>query len=131
MGARKKPNVNSIEITKITHNIKIGKVSSNEMRIIRSGLQLLKRAQDSLLNEVNGDEVHSQDVSDLGHQVGARLRAARIQKTLGQDELAKLSRISQSSISKIERGLKMISIKEAKALGKALDVRPQFLIAGE
>lgn len=126
MGARKKLNMD-IEITKITDKIK-GSVSPSELAHIRSGLHLLKVAQEAL---IDGQAVYKEDMSAIGAEVGARLKAARLKKGLSQEELEVRSKIPQSTISKIEKGHRMITPHEATALAKIFSVTPQFLIAGD
>ncbi len=127
MGARRKVNVEIIEITKITNKIK-NKVTDSELKNIRNGLKLLKLAQETLSD---GDEVHKNDLKQIGVPLGMRLKSAREKKNLTQEALEKLSNVSQATISKIESGSKMVSNNEAKSIAKVLGVTPQYLIAGE
>lgn len=127
MGARKKAIVENIEITKITNKIK-SIVSPSELAQVKQGLRLLKVARETL---IDGDAVHEEDLKKIGEGVGMRLKKAREGKSLSQETLEKISKVSQSTISKIEGGYRMISTNEAKSLAKALEVMPQFLIAGE
>lgn len=126
--ARKKVNMETVEITKIINRIEKGKASPSDLATVRKSLTLLKAAQETL---IDGDDVHEEDLKIVGKAAGNRLKAAREKKNLNQEQLEKLSKISQSAISKIESGRKMISTQEAIKLAKVLGVTPQHLIAGE
>jgi ribosome-binding protein aMBF1 (putative translation factor) len=128
MGARKRVNMEQIEITNIIDRIGKGKASASDLEKVRSGLKLLKIAQETL---IDGEEVQKRDLAIIGSEVGGRLRAAREKLGFSQEKLESLSKVSQSTISKIESGSRMISNGEAKSLAKVLDVTPQFLIAGD
>lgn len=127
MRAKKKDNMNRIEITNIIERVKSGSVSEDDLGNIQRGLRLLKVAKETL---IDGDEIHAKDLQEIGPSVGKRLKDARKGRRFSQEQLETKSKISQSTISKIENGSKMISVEEAKSLGKALGIKPQFLIAG-
>lgn len=127
MGARKKESMERIEITNIIERVKSGSASEADLGNIHKGLKLLKVAKETL---IDGDEVHAKDLEELGPVVGKRLKVARNNKGFSQEQLENKSKVSQSTISKIESGSKMISVEEAKKLAKVLEVTPQFLIAG-
>ena len=69
----------------------------------------------------------------LDNRVGAALQAARAQLGISQKQLASLSGIDQSDISKIERGAANPSLSTldrlAKALGGSLDIRFNISVA--
>lgn len=58
--------------------------------------------------------------------IGFKIKQARLEKELSQQELAKLTNLDQSEISKLEKGLFNPSIKFldniSKSLGKKLDI---------
>src|SRR5262245_39774206 len=62
--------------------------------------------------------------------LGSRLRQARKAAKLTQPELADLSRVSQKTISKIERG-DQDSSGSLVQLAQACGVRPEWLATGE
>ena len=93
MGARKKVNMETVEITKIINRIEKGKASPSDLATVRKSLTLLKAAQETL---IDGDDVHEEDLKKVGKAVGNRLRVAREKKNLNQEQLEKLSKISQS-----------------------------------
>jgi transcriptional regulator with XRE-family HTH domain len=63
-------------------------------------------------------------MSELGEQLGHRIRELRIQRAEGwtQEELAQKARISVSFLSMIERGERVGHVKTLAALADALDV---------
>ena len=69
----------------------------------------------------------------LDNRVGTALQAARAQLGISQKQLAALSGIDQSDISKIERGVANPSLSTlerlAKALGGSLDIRFNIPVA--
>jgi ribosome-binding protein aMBF1 (putative translation factor) len=127
VGAKKRISMEHIETTKILNKIK-GKVSAVELSQIKKALSLLKVAQETL---ISGERLHEDDLHKVGRAVGTRLKNAREAKSFSQEALEKVSKVSQSTISKIESGRRMISGNEARALAKVLGVTPQFLIAGD
>lgn len=117
--------MNQIEATQIVTRVKSNSTSSNDLKVIKKALLLL-----AAVESIDGERVQREDLKVIGNSVGLRLQKARKDKEITQELLEKKSKISQSAISKIEKGLKMISVDEAKKIAKALGVTPQFLIAG-
>lgn len=58
---------------------------------------------------------------------GERLRKMRKTRKLSQEQLSVLTKIDQSDISKMERGERGISLKQAAVLADALDVSLDYL----
>lgn len=58
------------------------------------------------------------------------LQEARISRGLSQDQLAERCGLSQSDISRLERGLREVSLPEACRLGAALEVPLEWFVAG-
>ena len=67
----------------------------------------------------------------FGNLLGERLIQLRKKRELTQKELSKESGISQSTISKIESGLKPISPTEAKAIAPILGCSMKYLALGK
>lgn len=124
----KKVLMDKIDVTKIMKRVKAARISDEDQLLISKGLRLLRAAQDEI---IEASAVEQEDLALIGEAVGSRLKQMREAKGLSQEKLEKLSRVSQSTISKIESGNRMVSVNEAKSLGKVLGVAPQFLIAGD
>lgn len=60
-----------------------------------------------------------------------RLKYLRIQRELTQADLAKVSKVSQSTIAQIESGRKDPSINTLKQIAKALDIEIAILFASD
>src|SRR5687767_365931 len=61
-------------------------------------------------------------------RIGQAIRSVRRRGRLRQSDLARLSRVSQSTVSRIERGhFGSVSIDTVRAVGSALDVRLELL----
>lgn len=128
--------MNQIEATEIVTRVKTKSSSTRDVQVITKALLLLvavESVENSELTSdlIDGEMVQQEDLKAIGKTVGLRLKKTRTDKKMSQESLEKKSKISQSTISKIEKGLRMISVGEAKKIGKALNVSPQFLIAGE
>lgn len=117
--------MNQIEASQIVTRVKSKSTSNKDVKVIEKALLLLVAVE-----SFDGEKVQQEDLKAMGNTVGLRLQKARKNKKVTQEALEKISKISQSTISKIEKGLKMISVGEAKKIAKALGVTPQFLIAG-
>lgn len=65
------------------------------------------------------------------HDLGERLKFLRTSRGISQMELAKATKLSQSTIAQIETGRKDASISSIKELAKALDVDVASLFAAE
>lgn len=59
---------------------------------------------------------------------GEMLRIVREKNELSQNELAKLSGLTQSTISSIENNRVSLGVERAKALAKVLGVHPAVLV---
>jgi|GEM_PF-5681739 len=125
--------MNKIEATQIVTRVKRKITSTKDLQVIERALLLLVAVEKAILAPalIDREEVQKEDLAVIGDLVGIRLLKARKDKKLSQEDLEKKSKVSQSTISKIEKGLRMISVDEAKKIAKALSVSPQFLIAGE
>ena len=62
--------------------------------------------------------------------IGKRLFEARIKRDLTMDQLADKSKINQSTISKLERGINDPAAGTVERLARALDVDPCWLAYG-
>ncbi len=80
---------------------------------------------------VTSEEVHTNDKLILGNKMGERLTQARKERGLTQEQLEKKSGLSQSKISRIEAGTKIMSTEDARLLAPALKVSMKFLISGK
>lgn len=56
------------------------------------------------------------------------IRRIRIEKKISQENMANQLSISQAYYSKIERGLKSITLKRLIRIGEILDIEPQELL---
>lgn len=63
--------------------------------------------------------------------IGVRLRRLRQEKSLTQSQLAKLTGVRQSHISKIENNRSSVSIETLEKIANALGVSPGRLIDGD
>lgn len=64
-------------------------------------------------------------------RVGAALRAARLQRSLSQSDLARLAGVSPSAISQAERGQRGLSLETVLQLSAKLNVTLDDLLRGE
>ena len=65
-------------------------------------------------------------------EIADRIREARIEKGMTQDDLAKaLGLKSRSSINKMERNAYEVGLDRLKQIASALDVDPNYLILGK
>jgi ribosome-binding protein aMBF1 (putative translation factor) len=80
---------------------------------------------------VTSEEINGRDKQVLGNKMGERLAQARKDCGLSQEELEKKSGLSQSKISRIESGSKILSTEDARVLAPALKVTMKFLISGK
>ena len=70
-------------------------------------------------------------IQNLKMSIGARVKALRSTQGLSQGELAKLIKVSQAALSKLESGAaSKIRGSTLNALSKALNVNPQWLETG-
>ncbi|MBI4405745.1 MAG: helix-turn-helix transcriptional regulator [Deltaproteobacteria bacterium] len=99
-------------------------------RIGRWTVRLLQHRQRTE-DLISSDEVIAEDRTALGNIVGERLENARKVRQLTQEELASKSGLSQSTISRIESGEKLMSVTDARKLAPILKCSAKFLIAGE
>lgn len=61
-------------------------------------------------------------------QVGLRIRIAREERGLSQEELGTLAGLHRAYIGQIERGEKNIGLKNLERIAKALDVETRWLL---
>ena len=64
-------------------------------------------------------------------RIGAALRAARLQRSLSQSDLARLAGVSPSAISQAERGQRGLSLETVLELASKLNVTLDDLLRGE
>lgn len=64
-------------------------------------------------------------------QVGARLRDARLQAVLTQDELAHALRVDRSTVAKWEAGQRSMTVASLIRAAAILDIQPQQLLAAQ
>ncbi len=67
--------------------------------------------------------------SDIGHQVGRRLRDLRLQAGLTQPELGERARMAAAEISKIENGRRTPTLETLERLCRALGVSVEEVVA--
>jgi len=85
--------------------------------------------------DIDGDTIYfeGQDVTNeyLDYEqylVGFKLKQARLEREISQDELTRLTGIDQATISKIENGRMNLSIKTIMKIVRALDAKISFSI---
>jgi len=61
-------------------------------------------------------------------RVGLRIRIAREERGLSQEELGTLAGLHRAYIGQIERGEKNIGLKNLERIAKALDVETRWLL---
>lgn len=89
-------------------------------------LQYRQKTQDL----VSSQEVAANDRLILGNVMGERLANVRKKRGLTQEQLESMSGLSQSTISRIEAGTKVLSTDDARLLAPALKVSMKLLISG-
>ena len=67
-------------------------------------------------------------MENIGFLIGKRITGARIAKGLTQEQLAEKCSISVSSLSRIETGHNMASLKTLNIIANALDVNIDYLL---
>ncbi len=67
-------------------------------------------------------------MDDLGAQIGARVRALRLQRELSGRKLAAAAQVSQPFLSQLEAGRSSVAIATLYRLAAALEVRPSDLL---
>lgn len=60
--------------------------------------------------------------------VAARIRAARKGRGISQRDLARAVGVAQSTLSRIERGKRRVSVDRLVAIARALGVRPSDMM---
>jgi DNA-binding XRE family transcriptional regulator len=115
--------VNQIQFTQLVETIKSTRFKPNEVK-------KLKQAIETAEELINDEDLDVQALKTTGVRIGNRLKALRKEVGLTQDALVKKSRVSQSTISKIEKAEKIMTIAEAKKLARALGVKPEFFVTG-
>jgi len=66
--------------------------------------------------------------SDVDEQLGSALRAARVEASLSQPEVAELVDKSQSWVSQVESGYTALKVQDLFALAKAYGVKASVLL---
>ena len=61
-------------------------------------------------------------------EIGARLRALRLERGISQVELAKLIGTHQTAVSQVEVGRRGVSLRQILRLCRALNVRPDRIL---
>ena len=74
------------------------------------------------------DEMFTNSPSELSVAVGAAIKHVRRQRGLTQEELAKLTHFSRSSIGSIELGFQRMLLDDFLSIALALRVDPEKLI---
>jgi transcriptional regulator with XRE-family HTH domain len=64
----------------------------------------------------------------IDEQIGARLRAARLQAVLTQDELAQALRVDRSTVAKWETGHRSMTVENLIRAAAILEIPPQQLL---
>ncbi len=67
--------------------------------------------------------------SEIGHQVGQRIREIRQQAGLTQPELGERAKMAAAEISKIENGRRTPTLETLERLGRALGISVEDLVA--
>ena len=78
-----------------------------------------------LKNALKGEFVHARQDVELAQ--GDSVKILRIKNGLSQNQLAKITGLSQSTISGIENNRIKLGIERAKTLARALNVHPAVL----
>lgn len=60
--------------------------------------------------------------------IGARIRAIRMQRELTQERLAKMLGVHQTNVSEMERGLRSFTVRQLIKLSRALQVSPDEIL---
>lgn len=63
-------------------------------------------------------------------EIGSRIRAARLELGISQEDLGELSEVNWTSIGKIERGVSSPAVETLIRLATALEVDPGAFITG-
>jgi transcriptional regulator with XRE-family HTH domain len=75
--------------------------------------------------EIINDDLHFIDVSRRQlHRIGERMRTARLAKRISQAELARLLKVTGSTISQAENGLISLSLQHLINFARAVDLNP-------
>ncbi len=115
--------MNQVIVNEIIGRVKRGKTTPRD-------LVILKTALTSCDDFIDAKQVEKEDLIAIGPDTGDRLKNERLKAKLTQVDLKRKSKVSQATISKIEKAQKIMTISEAKKLAKALGVTPEYLIAG-
>jgi transcriptional regulator with XRE-family HTH domain len=75
------------------------------------------------------DEAHNHDRNDQLHALGAFIRAQRRLANLSLRQMADLAHVSNPYLSQLERGLHEPSVRVLQAIGRALDLSAETLLA--
>jgi transcriptional regulator with XRE-family HTH domain len=75
------------------------------------------------------DEAHSYDRNEQLHALGAFIRAQRRLANLSLRQMADLAQVSNPYLSQLERGLHEPSVRVLQAIGRALDLSAETLLA--
>ncbi len=70
----------------------------------------------------------AEQASTIDEQIGARLRAARLQVVLTQDELAQTLGVDRSTVAKWETGQRGMTVENLIRAAAALETPPQHLL---
>lgn len=73
--------------------------------------------------------MHKQETTESGlRRLGEAIRAKRHEMKLSQEELAELSQIHCTYLSRVERGKKNISFENILRIAQALRLKPSWLM---
>jgi transcriptional regulator with XRE-family HTH domain len=61
-------------------------------------------------------------------EIGARIRAIRMQRELTQQKLAKILGVHQTNVSEMERGARSFTVRQLVKLSRALHVSPNEIV---
>lgn len=115
--------MNQINVNEIIGRVRGKKASQQDLIVI-------KKALTSYEELIDAKEIEKEDLLTVGVEMGNRLKTERKKLNLTQSDLRKKSKVSQATISKIEKAKKIMTIEEAKKLAKALNITAEYLIAG-
>lgn len=90
--------------------------------VLRQVLELLQPFAEKSHHDSIPADVVFKDLHDKYGRSGASLKGARFKEGLSQVELARILKISQSDLSKMENGQRTIGRNMAKRLGEALQI---------
>ena len=87
--------------------------------------------QGSVFRCTEGDGLPALTAAPMVARIGNALRAARVQRSLSQSDLARIAGVSASAISQAERGQRGLSLETVLGLATGLNITLDELLRGE